>query len=237
MSDLALSQRKVHFSGPVSVEHGFVLHRSHGSWNSSIVVSDELSLTTSRTFWKLLRREVGREWLLTLGYAGWGAGQLEEEIAANAWLTVPADADLLFETAHGSAAGCSRGPTRYFAPVAFRYCRARVSPRTYLAFDFGERRIGVAIGNDLTATARALTAIDASNDEARFEAVATLVAGVAAVRFHRWPPDAPRWRGTRHDGTLREVRQAIARPILAPLFWLTSVTPAWKRRDRCPVAS
>ena len=39
------------------------------------------------------------EWLLTLGYAGWGAGQLEEEIAANAWLTVPADADLLFETA------------------------------------------------------------------------------------------------------------------------------------------
>ncbi len=100
VSDLALSQRKVHFGGPVSVEHGFVLHRSHGSWNSSIVVSDELSLTTSKDILEAVAQGGGpREWLLTLGYAGWGAGQLEEEIAANAWLTVPADADLLFETA------------------------------------------------------------------------------------------------------------------------------------------
>lgn len=57
-----------------------------------------------------------------------------------------------------------------------------MNPRTYLAFDFGERRIGVAIGNDLTATARALTAIDASNDSARFDAVATLV--------NEWQPAA-----------------------------------------------
>lgn len=100
VSDLALSQRKVHFGGPVSVEHGFVLHRSHGSWNSSIVVSDELSLTTSKDILEAVAQGGGpREWLLTLGYAGWGAGQLEEEIAANAWLTVPADAGLLFETA------------------------------------------------------------------------------------------------------------------------------------------
>ena len=99
VSDLALSQRKVHFGGPVSVEHGFVLHRSHGSWNSSISVSDELSLTTSKDILEAVANGNGpREWLLTLGYAGWGAGQLEEEIAANAWLTVPADADLLFAT-------------------------------------------------------------------------------------------------------------------------------------------
>ena len=99
VSDLALSQRKVHFGGPVSVEHGFVLHRSHGSWNSSIVVSDELSLTTSKDILEAVACGNGpTEWLLTLGYAGWGAGQLEEEIAANAWLTVPADANLLFDT-------------------------------------------------------------------------------------------------------------------------------------------
>ncbi len=98
VSDLALSQRKVHFGGPVSVEHGFVLHRSHGSWNSSIVVSDELSLTTSKDILEAVAHGNGpSEWLLTLGYAGWGAGQLEEEIAANAWLTVPADAEMLFE--------------------------------------------------------------------------------------------------------------------------------------------
>ena len=99
VSDLALSQRKVHFGGPVSVEHGFVLHRSHGSWNSSIVVSDELSLTTSKDILEAVAQGGGpREWLLTLGYAGWGAGQLEEEIAANAWLTVPADEAIVFDT-------------------------------------------------------------------------------------------------------------------------------------------
>ena len=99
VSDIALSQRKVHFGGPVSVEHGFVLHRSHGSWNSSIAVSDELSLTTSKDILEAVANGNGpREWLLTLGYAGWQAGQLEAEIAANAWLTVQADAELLFAT-------------------------------------------------------------------------------------------------------------------------------------------
>jgi putative transcriptional regulator len=99
VSDLALSQRKVHFGGPVSVAHGFVLHRSHGSWNSSIMVSDELSLTTSKDILEAVATGSGpSQWLLTLGYAGWGAGQLEQEIAANAWLTVPADAELLFTT-------------------------------------------------------------------------------------------------------------------------------------------
>lgn len=97
--DAAVGQRLVHFGGPVSVEHGFVLHRSHGTWNSSIVVSNELSLTTSKDILEAVAQGNGpSEWLLALGYAGWGAGQLEEEIAANAWLTVPADADLLFDT-------------------------------------------------------------------------------------------------------------------------------------------
>ncbi|TAG04141.1 MAG: YqgE/AlgH family protein [Betaproteobacteria bacterium] len=97
--DVAINARKVHFGGPVSVEHGFVLHRSHGNWNSSIVVSDEMSLTTSKDILEALAVGNGpTDWLLTLGYAGWSAGQLEEEIVANAWLTVEASADLLFDT-------------------------------------------------------------------------------------------------------------------------------------------
>jgi putative transcriptional regulator len=94
-----LAARKVHFGGPVSMEHGFVLHRPHGTWNSSIVVGDELVLTTSKDILEAVAGGEGpNDWLLTLGYAGWGAGQLEEEIAQNAWLTVPASADLLFDT-------------------------------------------------------------------------------------------------------------------------------------------
>jgi putative transcriptional regulator len=99
VTHLGLGQRKVHFGGPVSVEHGFVLHRPHGLWNSSIVVGEELALTTSKDILEAVADGKGPDdWLLTLGYAGWGAGQLEEEIAQNAWLSVPATADLLFET-------------------------------------------------------------------------------------------------------------------------------------------
>jgi putative transcriptional regulator len=99
VSHSSLVTRKVHFGGPVSTEHGFVLHRPHGTWNSSIVVGDELMLTTSKDILEAVADGSGpNDWLLTLGYAGWGAGQLEEEIAQNAWLTVPATADLLFET-------------------------------------------------------------------------------------------------------------------------------------------
>lgn len=95
----ALSTRKVHFGGPVSTEHGFVLHRPQGVWSSSIAVGQGLMLTTSKDILEAVAEGTGpTDWLLTLGYAGWGAGQLEEEIAQNAWLTVEADPDLLFTT-------------------------------------------------------------------------------------------------------------------------------------------
>lgn len=98
-SRLEVAMRKVHFGGPVSVEHGFVLHRPHGTWTSSIKVGDELMLTTSKDILEAVAEGKGpSDWLITLGYSGWGAGQLEEEIAQNAWLSVPASADILFET-------------------------------------------------------------------------------------------------------------------------------------------
>lgn len=85
--------------GPVASERGFVLHTEPLSWNSSLKVNDEISLTTSRDILEAVARgEAPEKWLITLGYAGWGEGQLEEELAQNAWLTVPANHEILFDT-------------------------------------------------------------------------------------------------------------------------------------------
>lgn len=85
--------------GPVQVERGFVLHNAGSEWQSTIQVSSEISLTASRDILVALAEGKGpSEYLLALGYAGWDAGQLEEEILANAWLTLPADKQILFNT-------------------------------------------------------------------------------------------------------------------------------------------
>lgn len=88
----------VHFGGPVQLDRGFVLHRPLGNWRSTLAVSDDIGLTTSRDVLEALGRGEGpRDLLVSLGYAGWSAGQLESEIAQNAWLTVEADPDVMFE--------------------------------------------------------------------------------------------------------------------------------------------
>lgn len=85
------------FGGPVNTQMGFVLHRDQGHWNSTLPVSDGICVTSSRDILDAIAQGQGPDdYLVVLGYAGWGAGQLEEEMAANAWLTCPADADLLF---------------------------------------------------------------------------------------------------------------------------------------------
>eukprot|EP01030_Chromulinospumella_sphaerica_P005998 gene5998-biopygen5229 len=74
--------------GPVASERGFVLHTEPLNWSSSLKVNDEISLTTSRDILEAVARgQAPGKWLITLGYAGWGEGQLEEELAQNAWLT------------------------------------------------------------------------------------------------------------------------------------------------------
>jgi putative transcriptional regulator len=89
----------VHFGGPVQVDRGFVLHRPLGNWQSTLAVSEDIGLTTSKDVLEAVARGEGpARMLVSLGYAGWSAGQLEHEIAQNAWLTVEADADVLFET-------------------------------------------------------------------------------------------------------------------------------------------
>ncbi|MGB3393589.1 MAG: YqgE/AlgH family protein [Stenotrophomonas sp.] len=84
--------------GPVHPERGFVIHDDGRDWDSSLQVSENLYLTTSRDILEAMARGDGpRNALVTLGCAGWGAGQLDQELAENSWLTVPADAALLFD--------------------------------------------------------------------------------------------------------------------------------------------
>ena len=85
--------------GPVQTDRGFVLHTPQGHWESSLPFSDRMHLTTSRDILDALAKGDGpANAVVALGYAGWSAGQLEDEMAHNAWLTVPADARLVFET-------------------------------------------------------------------------------------------------------------------------------------------
>lgn len=89
--------RPVYSGGPVQPEHGFVLHTPAGAWDTSLRVTDEIAVTTSRDVLTAIARGEGpTEYLLALGYAGWGEGQLEFEMAQNAWLSGPADPQILF---------------------------------------------------------------------------------------------------------------------------------------------
>ena len=88
----------VHFGGPVQVDRGFVLHRPVGEWQSTLAVGSDIGLTTSKDILQAVARGEGpRQMLVTLGYAGWAPGQLEHELAQNAWLTVQAKPELIFD--------------------------------------------------------------------------------------------------------------------------------------------
>jgi len=88
----------VYFGGPVQTERGFVLHKPLGTWQSTLSVSAEIGLTTSRDILEALGNGEGPEQVIvTLGYSGWAPGQLEEELKQNSWLTVEARDDILFD--------------------------------------------------------------------------------------------------------------------------------------------
>ena len=94
----ALADLPVYFGGPVQLDRGFVLHRPVGHWQSTLAVNGDVGLTSSRDVLSSVGKEgLPSEILVSLGYAGWDAGQLEEELAQNSWLTVPAKASILFE--------------------------------------------------------------------------------------------------------------------------------------------
>lgn len=88
------------WGGPVQPERGFVVHGSPGGWDSSMQLDDELFVTTSRDVLAAVGRGEGpREFFVALGYAGWDAGQLENEIKLNTWLNTPVDRRVMFATA------------------------------------------------------------------------------------------------------------------------------------------
>ncbi len=92
------SAAPVLYGGPVQTDRGFVLHEPLGQWQSTLAISPEMGLTTSRDILQAVARGEGpRQMLITLGYAGWAPGQLEHEIAQNAWLTVAAQAGIMFD--------------------------------------------------------------------------------------------------------------------------------------------
>lgn len=94
-----LSAQPVLCGGPVQTERGFVLHDAARKWDATTSVGHSIYVTTSQDILSDLAAGKGpARIVLALGYAGWGAGQLEREILENAWLTVPASADIVFDT-------------------------------------------------------------------------------------------------------------------------------------------
>jgi putative transcriptional regulator len=96
--DATLRDAPVLEGGPVHRDRGFVLHTPMEGFDSSLPLSDDVMVTTSRDVLAQIAAGRGPErYLVALGYAGWGDGQLEHEMRENAWLSVPADAALLFD--------------------------------------------------------------------------------------------------------------------------------------------
>jgi putative transcriptional regulator len=98
-----LGEQPVFFGGPVQTERGFVLHDKLGEdrapYNSTLSVPGGLAMTTSKDVLEALAEGTGpRRVLVTLGYSGWQAGQLEDELGRNGWLTVDADPKVIFDT-------------------------------------------------------------------------------------------------------------------------------------------
>ncbi|HEU4460700.1 MAG TPA: YqgE/AlgH family protein [Methylibium sp.] len=105
-----LAEQPVYIGGPVQTERGFVLHErgdddaadpdaDGAEYSSSLRIPGGLAMTTSRDVLEALASGAGpRRVLVTLGYAGWGAGQLEDEIARNGWITVDARPEVIFDT-------------------------------------------------------------------------------------------------------------------------------------------
>lgn len=102
-SDPELARQRVLQGGPVHQERGFVLHEpseaAESDFDATLAVTDAIRVTTSQDILSAMARGNGpRRAIVALGYAGWGAGQLENEIAQNAWLSVPATPTIIFDT-------------------------------------------------------------------------------------------------------------------------------------------
>jgi putative transcriptional regulator len=102
LKDPAYADAPIYFGGPVQMDRGFVLHLPAGEWQSTLKVtaakSGAIGLTTSKDILEAVGRGEGpAKMLVSLGYAGWSAGQIEHELKQNAWLTVEARDAIIFD--------------------------------------------------------------------------------------------------------------------------------------------
>ncbi len=94
-----IANTPIYLGGPVQPERGFVIHRPPGQWDSMMRVTDNIAVATSRDILTSIASGHGPDDLfIALGYAGWGPGQLEQEMSQNAWLSSPADEAIIFNT-------------------------------------------------------------------------------------------------------------------------------------------
>ena len=93
-----LRDQPIYLGGPVQNNRGFVLHSPLGNWESTLEVTDQIGVSTSKDILQAIASNQGPEHvLIALGYAGWGAGQLEHELSENSWLHGPASEQILFD--------------------------------------------------------------------------------------------------------------------------------------------
>jgi len=91
----------IYAGGPVQTDRGFILHQNTNLWESTVTVVDDIALTTSKDILASIAKNEGPEdCLVALGCAGWGPGQLEQEMSNNYWLTAPATKEVLFHVPH-----------------------------------------------------------------------------------------------------------------------------------------
>ena len=94
-----LEKSQVLAGGPVNAQQGLVLHRNEGKWDSTLHVTPDICVTASKDIVEAMANDQAPKGAqLILGYAGWSAGQLEEELNNNLWLTMPADSTIIFDT-------------------------------------------------------------------------------------------------------------------------------------------
>ena len=97
---LQYDETAVLLGGPMQVDRGFLIHTPVGSWESSLLVTDDIAFTTSRDIIENLAKNRDNDLnktLATIGYSGWKKDQLEQELADNAWLVVPANQHIMFD--------------------------------------------------------------------------------------------------------------------------------------------
>jgi putative transcriptional regulator len=99
VKSLDAAESPIFAGGPVQQDRGFVVHTTCGEWDMTLPVSEDISLTTSRDVIEAIAAGEGpKQYLVALGYAGWGEGQLEKEMLSNSWLNTPIAKQILFNT-------------------------------------------------------------------------------------------------------------------------------------------